>query len=148
MNSGTTIRPSVVPAKSRKCRSTGTCFINSNAIKQVTKGTGTSYVTSGDSPTGTSPIVLATGSGTVNAGDVVTFAADTTNKYVNNVAVSAPGTISIGAPGTLMDVPTGNAMTIGSNYTPNVAFTRSPIQLITRAPAMPLDEAGRPADLV
>jgi hypothetical protein len=112
---------------------------NSNAIKQVTKGTGASYVTSGDSPAGTDSIVLATGTGTVNPGDVVTFAADTTNKYVNNVGVSAPGT--------LMDVPTGNALTVGANYTPNMAFTRSAIQLITRAPAMPLDESGRPADL-
>jgi hypothetical protein len=120
---------------------------NSNSIKAVTKGTGASYVTSGDSPLGTSSIVLATGTGTVNAGDIVTFAADSTNKYVNNAAVSAPGTISIGAPGTLMDVPTGNAMTIGNSYTPNLGFTKSAIQLITRAPAMPEDENGKPADL-
>ncbi len=120
---------------------------NSNSIKQITKGTGASYVTSGDSPIGTSSIVLATGTGTVNAGDVVTFAADSTNKYVNNAAISAPGTISIGAPGTIVDVPTGNAMTIGNSYTPNVAFTRSAIQLITRAPASPVDENGKPLDL-
>jgi hypothetical protein len=120
---------------------------NSNSIKKVTAGTGASYVTSGDSPTGTSSIVLATGTGTVNAGDIVTFAADTTNKYVNNVGVSAPGTISIGAPGTLMDVPTGNALTVGGSYTPNLGFTRSAIQLITRAPAMPMDDNGRPSDL-
>lgn len=119
---------------------------NSNSIKQVTKGTGASYVTSGDSPIGTSSIALVTGSGTVLAGDVVTFAADTTNKFVVNTGVTAPGTIAIGTPGTLIDVPTANAMTIGNSYTPNVGFTRSAIQLITRAPAMPLDESGRPAD--
>jgi hypothetical protein len=120
---------------------------NSNSIQQVTKGTGTSYVTSGDSPAGTSSIALVTGSGTVLGGDVVTFAADTTNKFVVNAGVAAAGTIAIGAPGTLIDVPTANAMTIGANYTPNVGFTRSAIQLITRAPAMPEDENGKPSDL-
>lgn len=119
---------------------------NSNSIKQVTKGTGSSYVTSGDSPAGTTSIALVTGSGTVLAGDVVTFAADSNNKFVVNTGVAAPGTIAIGAPGTIIDVPTANAMTIGANYTPNVAFTRSAIQLITRAPAMPEGPDGRPAD--
>jgi hypothetical protein len=120
---------------------------NSNSIKQITKGTGASYVTSGDSPPGTSAIVLATGTGTVNAGDVVTFAADANNKYVNNVGVAAPGTIGIGAPGAIVDIPTGNALTVGNSYTPNIAFTRSAIQLITRAPAMPLGPDGKPSDL-
>lgn len=120
---------------------------NSNSIKRVTAGTGSLYVTSGDSPTATSSIALVTGTGTVNAGDVVTFGADTTNKYVNNVGVAAPGTISLGAPGTLMDIPTANALTIGGSYTPNIGFTRSAIQLITRAPASPVDDNGRPLDL-
>jgi hypothetical protein len=119
---------------------------NSNSIKAVTKGTGSSYVTSGDSPAGTTSIALVTGSGTVNAGDLLTFAADANNIYVNNLGVAAAGTIGLGAPGTEVDIPTGNAMTIGANYTPNVGFTRSAIQLITRAPAMPEDENGRPAD--
>jgi hypothetical protein len=120
---------------------------NSNSIKQVTKGGGSSYVTSGDSPIGTSSIVLATGSGNVLAGDVVTFAADANNKFVVNTGVSAPGTIVIGAPGTIVDVPTGNALTIGNSYTPNCAFTRSALQLITRAPAMPEGPNGMSADL-
>lgn len=120
---------------------------NSNSIKKVTKGTGASYVTSGDSPNGTSSIALVTGTGTVLAGDVVTFANDTTNNYVVNTGVAAAGTIALGAPGTLMDIPTANAMTIGGSYTPNLGFTRSAIQLITRAPAMPEDENGKPQDL-
>lgn len=120
---------------------------NSNSIKQVTKGTGASYVTSGDSPAGTESIALVTGSGTVLAGDVATFAADANNKYVVNTGVTAPGTIIIGNPGTLVDVPTGNALTIGSSYTPNVGFHRNALQLITRAPAMPEGPDGRAADL-
>jgi hypothetical protein len=125
----------------------GFALHNSNAIKQVTKGTGSSYVTSGDSPAGTTSIVLATGSGTVLAGDVVTFAADSTDKFVVNTGVAAPGPIAIGAPGTIADVPTANAMTIGNSYTPNIAFHRSAIQLITRAPAMPIGPDGKAADL-
>jgi hypothetical protein len=120
---------------------------NSNAIQPVTKGTGTGYVTSGDTAPGVNTSVLATGSGTVLAGDVVTFAADANNAYVVNTGVSAPGTITIGGPGVKVDVPTGNAMTIGNSYTPNVGFTKSAIQLITRAPAMPEDENGKPSDL-
>lgn len=119
---------------------------NSNSISQVTKGTGSAYVTSGSTAAGVNSIALVTGSGTVLAGDVVTFAADANNKYVVNTGVAAPGTIAIGAPGALVTIPTGNALTIGNSYTPNLAFTRSAIQLITRAPAMPTDSNGRPMD--
>ena len=120
---------------------------NSNSIKQVTKGTGTSYVTSGSTAPGVEAIALVTGSGTVLAGDVVTFANDTTNNYVVNTGVAAAGTIALGTPGAKVTIPTSaNAMTIGNSYTPNVALHRSAVQLITRAPAMPMDESGRPAD--
>ena len=120
---------------------------NSNSIQQVTKGTGTGYVTSGDTAPGVNTSALVTGSGTVLAGDVVTWAADTNNKYVINSGVSAPGTVTFGAPGARVDIPTGNAMTIGNSYTPNVAFHRSAIQLVTRAPAMPIGPDGQPSDL-
>lgn len=119
---------------------------NSNAIQQVTKGTGASYVTSGSTAAGVNSIALVTGTGTVNAGDIVTFAADSNNKYVANSGIAAPGTITIGAPGAMMTIPTGNAMTIGNSYVPNLAFTRSAIQLITRMPARPLGPDGKPMD--
>lgn len=119
---------------------------NSNAVQVVTKGTGASYVTSGATAVGVTDVALVTGTGTVNAGDVVTFAADANNKYVVNTGVAAPGTISLGSPGARAAIATANAMTIGGSYTPNVAFHESAIQLITRAPAMPLDPNGRPAD--
>ncbi|WP_020472373.1 P22 phage major capsid protein family protein [Zavarzinella formosa] len=119
---------------------------NSNAIQQVTKGTGASYVTSGSTAPGVNSIALVTGTGTVLAGDVVTFAADANNKYVVNTGVAAPGTIVIGAPGALTTIATANAMTVGNSYTPNLAFTRSAIQLITRAPARPLGPNGEPMD--
>ena len=109
---------------------------NSNSIGAVTKGTGASYVTSGSTAPGVSSIALVTGTGTVNAGDVVTFAAaDANNKYVVNTGVAAPGTIVLG--GRAVTIATANALTVGDNYTPNVGFSRSAIQLIARAPALP-----------
>jgi len=88
-----------------------------------------------------------TGTGTVLAGDVVTFAADATNKYVVNTGVAAPGTIILGAPGALVTIATANAMTIGNSYTPNLAFSRSAVQLVTRAPQMPIGPDGRAMDM-
>lgn len=120
---------------------------SSAAVSQVTKGTGASYVTSGSTAPGVSSIALVTGTGTVLAGDVVTFAADANNKYVVNTGVAAPGTITIGAPGALVTIATANAMTIGNSYTPNVAFHKEALQLITRLPAMPIGPDGSPMDL-
>lgn len=120
---------------------------NSAGVSLFTKGTGTSYVTSGSTAPGVSSIALVTGSGTVLAGDVVTFAADSANKYVVNTGVAAPGTIVLGAPGALVTIATANAMTIGGNYTPNMAFSKSAIQLITRSPAMPIGPDGKPMDM-
>lgn len=115
----------------------GLMIKESAAIVQVTKGTGASYVTSGSTAVGVTDIALITGSGTVLAGDVVTFAADTTNAYVVGTGVAAPGTISLNAPGALKTIPTSNALTVGNSYTPNLAFHRSAIELAVRPPAMP-----------
>lgn len=128
---------------------------NSNAIAPTTPGTGAAYVTSGSTAIGTNTVLLATGTGTVLPGDVVGFAADTTNKYVVNgplpSGIAAAGTITFGGiatgPGALKAIATANAMTIGAAYTPNVAFHRSAIQLITRLPAMPIDPSGKAADM-
>jgi hypothetical protein len=119
---------------------------NSNAVQVVTKGTGSSYVTSGSTAVGVGDIALVTGTGTVLAGDVVTFAADANNKYVVNTGITAPGTITIGDPGARVVIATANAMTIGGNYTPNVGFHQSAIQLVTRAPIRPLGPNGQPMD--
>lgn len=123
---------------------------NSAAIVPLVAGTGASYVTSGSTAVGVNTVALVTGTGTVLAGDVVTFAADTANKYVANVGVAAPGTITFGGapgPGTRKVIATANAMTIGAAYTPNMAFHRSAIQLITRLPAMPVDPSGQAMDM-
>jgi len=116
----------------------GLMLKESAGIRLHTKGTGASYVTSGSTAPGVDTLALVTGSGTVLAGDVVTFAADSVNKYVVNVGVAAPGTITLGDPGARVTIATANAMTIGNSYTANVAFHQSALELAIRAPAMPL----------
>lgn len=122
----------------------GFALRNSAGIKLHTKGDGTSYVLDGASDKGDRVITLKTGSGDVLAGDVVTFAADSDNKYVVNSGVTEPGDITLGRPGLLMDIADENAMSIGDSYRPNFGFSRSAIVLATRAPALP--EGGDSAD--
>lgn len=109
----------------------------SAGIQAHTKGTGSLYVTSGATAPGVRDIALVTGTGTVLSGDVVTFAADTVNKYVVNTGVAAPGTITLGRPGARVTIATGNALTIGNNYTPNMAFERAAVVGIMRPPLFP-----------
>jgi len=111
---------------------------NSFPIVSVTKGTGTAYTsTAAGFPVGTTSIPLITGTGTVLAGDRVTFAGDA-NIYVVTTGVAAPGTIVIGAPGLRIALPAvATAMTIGNNATTNIGFDRNALHLLSRAPAMP-----------
>lgn len=113
-----------------------------------TKGTGASYTSStAGFAVGTTSIPIITGTGTVLAGDVVTFAGDT-NKYVVTTGVAAPGTIVIGAPGLLLPLAASAvAMTVGATAAQNVAFDRNAIQLVTRTPAMPIGPDGKPMDM-
>lgn len=120
----------------------------SAAAKTVTKGTGAAYTTTAAGfAVGTTSIPLITGTGTVLAGDVVTFAGDT-NKYTVATGVAAPGTIVLAAPGLRVAIATAaTAMTIGNNFTPSILFAKSSIVLATRAPALPRDASGVEADM-
>ena len=109
----------------------------SAGIQLHTKGTGDDYVTSGETDPGVRNVTLATGTGTVLPGDVVSFAADTANKYVVNAGVEAPGVITLGRPGARMTIPTANALTVGGNYTPILAFERGAVVGVMRPPIMP-----------
>lgn len=109
----------------------------SGQISTHTKGTGSAYVTSGATAPKVTDIALVTGANPVLAGDVATFAADTINKYVVNVGVTAPGTISLGKPGAMITIPTGNAMTIGNSYNPSFGFDSDSLLLLSRIPASP-----------
>jgi hypothetical protein len=126
----------------------GWAIHNSAQVKRaVTVGTGTSYTTTtAGFAVGVTSIPLITGSGTVLAGDVVTFAGDT-EKYMVVTGVAAPGTIVIAEPGLRTAIATSaTAMSIVAATNRNMFFHRSAIQLATRAPAMP--EGGDSADQV
>lgn len=103
-----------------------------------TKGTGASYTSStAGFAVGATEIAIITGTGTVLAGDVVTWAGDT-NKYLVTTGVTAAGTITIAEPGLKSAIAASAvAMTIGDTYTPNMAFSKDAIVLATRAPAIP-----------
>lgn len=101
-----------------------------------TKGTGSGYLVNDAAlAVGDTVIAADTGTGTILAGDVVTFAGDT-NKYVVTSALSG-GSFTIAAPGLKVAVADNAAITVGDSYTANMAFSRSAIVLATRAPAIP-----------
>lgn len=107
----------------------------SAGVQSNTAGTGASYVTNGALAKGATTIPVQTGSGTILAGNVVTFAGDS-HKYVVATALSG-GSFTIAAPGLMQAINTGTAVTVSSSFTANMAFARSAIVLATRAPALP-----------
>lgn len=115
-------------------------------IVTFTKGTGTGYTSNtAGYAVGATSITLITGSGTVLAGDVVTFAGDP-NQYVVAAGVAAPGAITLAAPGLLKPLAASAvAMTIVGNATRNMVFSRNALALATRAPALP-EEGDSAAD--
>lgn len=118
-------------------RQFGFSIRESAGITLHTKGTGANYVTDGSTAVGVRDVALITGTGTVLAGDVVTFAADSANKYVVGAGVAAPGTITLGRPGARAVIATSNALTVGNSYVPNLAFERSAVVGVMRAPIIP-----------
>jgi len=123
----------------------GMSLRESAQISTITNGTGTAYTSdTAGYAIGDTVITLITGSGTVLAGDIVTFAGDT-NKYVVAAGVAAPGAITLAAPGLKQAIPgSATALTVGDDFAANFAFSKSAIVLATRAPARP--EEGDMAD--
>jgi len=111
-------------------------------IKTHTKGTGASATTNtAGYAVGATTITLASaGTGTIVAGDSVTFAGDS-NQYVvvtGDADVSGGGTIVLAAPGLRQAIPaSATAITVSATGPRNMAFARSAIALATRAPALP-----------
>jgi len=121
---------------------------NSAAIRSVARGTGASYTSSAAGfAVGVTSVPIITGTGTVLAGDTVTFAGDA-NRYVVATGVAAPGTIVLAAPGLRQAIPAAATnMTIGLAYTANLAFAKTAIVLATRLPAAPVDMNGNSMDM-
>ena len=108
-----------------------------------TKGTGTSYLLNdASSAIGDTTIAADGGSGTILAGDIVTFAG-TSTKYVVNSALSG-GSFTIGGTGLTAAEADNDAITVGDSYTANIAFHRRALELAVRAPAVP--QGGDTAD--
>lgn len=114
----------------------GMMIKESAQVKSHTKGTGASYLLNDASAAiGDTTIAVDTGSGTILAGDIITFDGDT-NKYVVNTAL-AGGSLVIGATGLRTAVADNSAITVGNSYAANVAFHRRALELAVRAPAVP-----------
>ena len=111
-------------------------------VQTTTKGTGASATTNaaGYAIGATTLTLAAAGTGTIVAGDIVTFAGDT-NKYVvaTGIAdVSVGGTIVIAAPGLRVAMSAATkAITVFGTSTRNCAFSRNAIVLATRLPVIP-----------
>lgn len=116
----------------------GFAIRESAQVTRPASGTGASYTSNtAGYAIGATSITLITGSGTVLAVDVVTFAGDT-NKYVVATGVAAPGTIVLAAPGLRKALAASAvAMTIVAVSARNMAFDRSALILATRLPALP-----------
>jgi hypothetical protein len=114
----------------------------SAGVASHTKGAGTGYdfVLAGEAIGQTT---LSVEGGTVNstgikAGDVITHAGDTINKYVVGTGTTATsGDIVINNPGLRIAGVDANEITVGDSYTANLAFHRSAIELGIRPIAVP-----------
>jgi hypothetical protein len=114
----------------------------SGQIVNFTKGTGASAtVNNAGYAVGATVLTLSSaGTGTILAGDVVTFAGDS-NQYVvvsGDADVSGGGTITIAEPGLRVAMSAATkAITIVNSSARNMVFSRSALVLAARAPKRP-----------
>lgn len=114
----------------------------SAGIRSHTKGTASGATTNNAGyAVGSTTFTLASaGTGTILAGDYITFAGDS-NIYLvtsGDADVSGGGTITIAQPGIRVAMPASTrAITVLNNSTRNIGFTRSALHLVARAPALP-----------
>lgn len=120
----------------------GVALRESAGIRTFTKGTGASATTNAAGyAVGATVITLAAaGTGTILAGDVITFAGDT-NQYVvasGDTDVSNGGTITLAAPGLRRAIAaSATAVTVVNNSVRNMVFTRNALVLAARLPSLP-----------
>lgn len=108
-------------------------IVTTTAVGNNTGG----YVANGVHAAGSTTITLKTGTGTILAGDVITFGTDTANKYVVLTGLSAAGDITIAAPGLVKALTDGAAVTVVGVCERNMCFSRTAIHLLARLPAQP-----------
>lgn len=115
----------------------GIMLKESAGIQLPAIGGGSGYLVNnaGGYAIGATAITVDTGSGTIVAGDVITFAGDT-NKYVVASALAA-NVVTLAAPGLRKAAADNAAITVVAASTRNVVFHRNALELAIRAPAMP-----------
>lgn len=122
----------------------GMSIRESGQIKTHTAGTGASATTDATGyAVGATTITLASaGTGTILAGDVITFAGDA-NKYVvvtGDADVSNGGTVVLAAPGLRQAIPaSATNITVVATSVRNMAYHRNAIALALRVPALPVE---------
>jgi hypothetical protein len=115
----------------------GIMLKESAGIQLPAVGTGSGYLVNNASgyAIGATAITVDTGTGTILAGDIVTFAGDT-NKYVVATAL-ASNVVTLAATGLRKAVADNAAITVTAASTRNVVFHRNALELAIRPPAMP-----------
>lgn len=98
-----------------------------------TKGTGSGYLVNNGAgyAIGATAIAVDTGTGTILPGDVITFAADSVNKYV--VRSFAGSVITLNS-GLKVAIPDNNAITLANNHAVNIATQRGAGIIVARPP--------------
>jgi hypothetical protein len=119
----------------------GMSIKESAGVLTPVSGTGASATTnSAGYAAGAKVITLAAaGTGTILAGDVITFAGDA-NKYIVDTGVGAVsgGVITLAAPGLQIAIAaSATALTVVATSTRNAAFSQNALHLVARAPALP-----------
>jgi hypothetical protein len=115
----------------------GIMLKESAGIQLPAVGTGASYLVNnaGGYAIGATAITVDGGTGTILAGDIITFAGDT-NKYVVATAL-ASNVVTLAASGLRKAAADNAAITVTAASTRNVVFHRNALELAIRAPAMP-----------
>ena len=117
----------------------GVAIKQSAGVVTHTAGTGASYlVNQSGLTTGSTAVTVDTGTGTMLAGDVLTFASGTGSgrNYVVGSAL-ASNVVTLNKNGLRGNIADNNAITVGAGYTANVLFHKSAIELVMRPPAVP-----------
>lgn len=128
----------------------GVSIKQSAGVASHTKGAGTGTLVNNASGEGIGEVTITYDTMTVNttgikAGDIITHASDTVNKYVVKTgSTSTTGDIVLANPGLLIAAANNDALTVGNSYTGNILCHRSAIELVMRPPAMP--DGGDAAD--
>lgn len=121
----------------------GMAIRESGQLGSHTAGTAASATTdnAGYAVGATTLTLASAGTGTILAGDVITFAGDT-NKYVvvtGDADVSGGGTIVLQEPGLRVAMSAATkAITMVATHSDNLCFARSALELAIRAPADPV----------